>query len=38
MGLGTPWVDSYLEDKQKEQSSVIFMNQPPKIYQILSSD
>ena len=35
MGLGAPWDESYLEHQQKEQSSVIFVNQFPTIHQIL---
>ena len=32
MGLGAPWEDAYPENQQKEQSSVIFINQLPKSY------
>ena len=33
MGLGAPWAGTYLEPQQKEQSSVIFINQSPTIHQ-----
>ena len=36
MGLGAPWSDTYLEPQNKEQSSMMFINQLPKITKTIS--
>ena len=38
MGLGAPWDETCLEPKQKENSSVIFINQSLTIHQNISKD
>ena len=38
MGLGAPWYNFYLQQQQKEQSSVMFVYQYPVTYQNISRD
>ena len=38
MDLGTSWADAYIENQQKEQSYLIFINQLPKIHHNVSRD